>query len=169
MATHSSILAWRIPWTEETGRLTVHGVTKRQTWLRDLLEKEKATHSSFLAWRIPGTEEPGGLPSLGSHRVRHNWSDLAAAYMFVCLYVYVDTHIYIGFIFLWELWIIYGAKGWKIRWNLEGNFKDLVSTLNEMVNHYRGGHNLAFVLKVSHHRLLCWEKIIMRPGWKLLQ
>ena len=83
--------------------------------------------------------------------------------------VYVDTHIYIGFIFLWELWIIYGAKGWKIRWNLEGNFKDLVSTLNEMVNHYRGGHNLAFVLKVSHHRLLCWEKIIMRPGWKLLQ
>ena len=38
-----------------------------------------ATHSSVLAWRIPGTGEPGGLPSLGSHRVRHNWSDLAAA------------------------------------------------------------------------------------------
>ena len=43
------------------------------------LEKEMATHSSILAWRIPGTEEPGGLPSTGSHRVRHNWSDLAAA------------------------------------------------------------------------------------------
>ena len=43
------------------------------------MEKEMATHSSVLAWRIPGTEEPGGLPSLGSHRVRHNWSDLAAA------------------------------------------------------------------------------------------
>ena len=42
------------------------------------LEKEMATHSSVLAWRIPGTEEPGGLPSMGSHRVGHDWSDLAA-------------------------------------------------------------------------------------------
>ena len=38
-----------------------------------------ATHSSVLAWRIPGTAEPGGLPSMGSHRVGHDWSDLAAA------------------------------------------------------------------------------------------
>ena len=38
-----------------------------------------ATHSSVLAWRIPGTGKPGGLPSMGSHRVGHNWSDLAAA------------------------------------------------------------------------------------------
>ena len=38
-----------------------------------------ATHSSVLAWRIPGMEEPGGLSSMGSHRVRHDWSDLAAA------------------------------------------------------------------------------------------
>ena len=36
------------------------------------LEKEIATHSSVLAWRIPGTGEPGGLPSMGSHRVRHD-------------------------------------------------------------------------------------------------
>ena len=43
------------------------------------LEKEIATHSSVLAWRIPGTGEPGGLPSTGSHRVRHDWSDAAAA------------------------------------------------------------------------------------------
>ena len=43
------------------------------------LEKEMATHSSVLAWRIPGAGEPGGLPSLGSHRVGHDWSDLAAA------------------------------------------------------------------------------------------
>ena len=43
------------------------------------LEKEMATHSSVLAWRIPGTGEPGGLPFMGSHRVRHDWSDLAAA------------------------------------------------------------------------------------------
>ena len=65
----------------------VHGVAKSQTWLSDFtstfhfhaLEKEMATHSSVLAWRIPGTGEPGGLPSMRSHRVRHDWSDLAAA------------------------------------------------------------------------------------------
>ena len=38
-----------------------------------------AAHSSVLAWRIPGTAEPGGLPSMGSHRVGHDWSDLAVA------------------------------------------------------------------------------------------
>ena len=59
---------------------TVHGVAKSQTRLSDFtftvhfhaLEKEMATHSSTLAWRIPGTGEPGGLPSMGSHRVRHD-------------------------------------------------------------------------------------------------
>ena len=44
-----------------------------------LLEKEMATHSSTLAWQIPWMEEPGGLPSMGSHGVGHDWSDLAAA------------------------------------------------------------------------------------------
>ena len=43
------------------------------------LEKAMAPHSSVLAWRIPETGEPGGLPSMGSHRVRHDWSDLEAA------------------------------------------------------------------------------------------
>ena len=43
------------------------------------LEKEMATHSSILAWRIPGTEETGGLPSMGLHRVGHDWRDAAAA------------------------------------------------------------------------------------------
>ena len=65
----------------------VHGVAKGQTRLRDLtltfhfhaLEKEMATHSSVLTWRIPGTGEPGGLPSMGLHRVGHDWSDLEAA------------------------------------------------------------------------------------------
>ena len=65
----------------------VHGVSGSQTWLRDFtftfhfpaLEKEMATQSSVLAWRIPGMEEPGELPSMGSHRVRHNWGILAAA------------------------------------------------------------------------------------------
>ena len=44
-----------------------------------VLEKAMAPHSSSLAWRIPGMEEPGGLPSMGSHRVRHDRSNLAAA------------------------------------------------------------------------------------------
>ena len=65
----------------------VRGVAKSPTQLSDFiftfhfqaLEKEMATHSSVLAWRIPGTGEPGGLPSVGSHRVRHDGSDLAAA------------------------------------------------------------------------------------------
>ena len=85
MAPHSSTLAWKIPWTEETGRLqTMHGVAMSPTWLSDFtftfhfhaLEKEMATHSSVLAWRIPGIAEPGGLPSVGSHRVGQDWSDL---------------------------------------------------------------------------------------------
>ena len=46
---------------------------KLQVFTR-MLEKEMATHSSVLAWRISGTVEPGGLPSMGSHRVRHDWS-----------------------------------------------------------------------------------------------
>ena len=51
----------------------------------DPLGKGLATHSSILAWRIPGTEEPGGLQSVGSHRVRHDWSDLA------CMHTHCHT------------------------------------------------------------------------------
>ena len=66
---------------------SVHGVAKSRIRLSDFpftfhfhaLEKEMATHSSVLAWRIPETREPGGLPSLGSHRVVHDRSDLAVA------------------------------------------------------------------------------------------
>ena len=53
--------------------------TERLHFHFSALEKEMATHSSVLAWRIPGMGEPGGLPSMGSHRVGHNWSTLAAA------------------------------------------------------------------------------------------
>ena len=54
-----------------------------------ILEKAMATHSSTLAWKIPWMEEPGGLPSMGSHRVRHDWSDLAAAVTY-----YFDLDLY---------------------------------------------------------------------------
>ena len=83
MATHSSILAWRIPWTEKprspwgrkesdtTERLhftslvaeLVKNPPAMQGW-EDTLEKEMAAHSSILAWEIPCTEEPGGLQSM---------------------------------------------------------------------------------------------------------
>jgi len=146
MAPYSSTLAWKIPWTEEPGRLqsmgslrvgterlhfhfslscigegngnplqcsclenprdegawwaAVSGVAQNRTQLKRLssssssvcvLEKEMATYSSVLAWRIPGTREPGGLPSLGSHRVRHDWSDLAAA-VYVCQLQSPNSH-----------------------------------------------------------------------------
>ena len=68
-------------------KAAVHGVAKGRTRLSDFtftfhfhaLKEEMATHSSVLAWRIPGTGESGGLPSLGLHKVGHDWSDLAAA------------------------------------------------------------------------------------------
>ena len=98
-ATHSSILAWRIPWTEEPGALQSLGLqgvghdwecftspcaggsvvknlpTMQETQVQSLsckdpLEKGMATHSSILAWRIPWTEEPGGLQFMGSQRVQ---------------------------------------------------------------------------------------------------
>ena len=67
-------------------KAVVHGVAEGQTRLSDFtfifhfhaLEKEMATHSSVLVWRIPGTGEPAGLLSMGSHRVGHDRSDLAA-------------------------------------------------------------------------------------------
>ena len=76
MATHSSILAQRIPWTEEPGgplSIGSHKVGHDRSGLACMhaLEKEMATYSSVLAWRIPGTEAPSWLPSMGSHRVGH--------------------------------------------------------------------------------------------------
>ena len=67
-------------------KAAVHGVAATSrlsnftfTFHFHALEKEMSTHSSVLAWRIPGTGEPGGLPSMGSHRVGHDLSNLAAA------------------------------------------------------------------------------------------
>ena len=89
----------------------VHGVAKSRAWLSDFTftfhlhawEKEMATHSSVLAWRIPGTGEPGGLPFMGSHRVGHDWSNLAAAAavplfscsLFTILYITLCSILYL--------------------------------------------------------------------------
>ena len=98
MATHSSILAWRIPWREEPGELQSTGSQRTSLVAQmvknclqcrqpkcpsssrpesipgseNLLEKGMATHSTILAWRILWTEESGGLQSMGSHIVGHD-------------------------------------------------------------------------------------------------
>ena len=88
MATHSSILAYRIPWIEEPGGLpqawaslvaqmikSLPAVWEIWVWSlgwEDPREKEMAIHSSILAWKIPWIEEPGGLQSIGSQRVGHD-------------------------------------------------------------------------------------------------
>ena len=90
----------------------VYGVAKSQARLSNVtftfhfhaLEKEMATNSSILAWRIPGTEEPGGLPSMGLHRVGHDWSDLAVAVVAGCYRAlvwvpWVIQQIPIGYLF----------------------------------------------------------------------
>ena len=88
-------------------KAAVHRVAKSRTWLSDFtftfhfhaLEKEMATHSSVLAWRIPGTGKPGWLLSMGLHRVRHDWSNLAVAadlqssFSNVCKYQSVVVHL----------------------------------------------------------------------------
>ena len=112
---------------------TVHGVAKSWTRLSDFtftfhfhaLEKEMATHSSVLAWRIPGTGEPGGLLSRGSHRVRHNWSDLADSILKsryitlstttkVCYsqsYAFSSNHVWMWESDLKEVWESLGLQG----------------------------------------------------------
>ena len=80
MATHTSILAWRVLLDRGAWCAAAHGVAKSWTQLSDFtftfhfhaLEKEMATYFSVLARRIPGTVEPGGLPSVGLHRVGHD-------------------------------------------------------------------------------------------------
>ena len=83
MAIHSSTIAWKIPWTEESDRASLvaqtvkHLPTIQEIWVQtlgreDLLEKEMANHPSILAWKIQWTEEPGKLQSMGSQRVGHD-------------------------------------------------------------------------------------------------
>ena len=87
MAPHSSTLAWKIPWTEEPGRLWSIGSWKvGHDWATSLSlftfmhwRRKWQPTPVFLAWRLPGTGEHGGLLSMGSHRVGHDWRDLAAA------------------------------------------------------------------------------------------
>ena len=79
MASHSSTLAWKIPWTEEPGGLqsmrSLESDTTEQLHFHlslSCIGAGNGNHSSVLAWRIPGMGEPGGLLSMGLHRVGHD-------------------------------------------------------------------------------------------------
>ena len=105
MATHSSILTWKIPWTEDPGGLqpmrsqeldTAWLLRHQQTGLLwrlnqknlydafySVLEKAMAPHYSTLAWKIPWMEEPGGLLSMGLLRIGHDWATSISLFTFI--------------------------------------------------------------------------------------
>ena len=92
MATHSSTLAWKLPWTEEPGRLQTMGSLRvRHDWATSLtfhfraLVKEMATHSSILVWRIPGTGEPVRVAIYGvaESQTRLKWLSSSSITMFI--------------------------------------------------------------------------------------
>ena len=111
MATHSSTLAWKIPWTEEPGRLQSMGslesdITKQLHFhfsFSCIGEGNGNPLQCFCLENLRDGGELGGLPSTGSHRVGHDWSDLAAA----------AAHFLIGLYFLyWEAWAV--CIFWKL-------------------------------------------------------
>ena len=137
-----------------------------------------ATHSSVLAWRIPGTGKPGGLPSMGSHRVGHDWSDVAAAaaVCFLCLWVWfcfvTYVHLcYFLFHIICETWIL-------IQHQVESQYRDPVETESfrhfllyfdeEVLNYTKG---IAF-LRPSLEKVFqiaTWSalKSCLTPVWKV--
>ena len=112
-------------------KAAVHGVARSRTWLSNFtfafhfhaLEKEMATHSSVLAWRIPGMGEPGGLPSMGSHRVGHDWSDLAAAdNILKSRDITLPTKVHLVKAMVFPV-VMYGCESWTVkkaeRWRID--------------------------------------------------
>ena len=128
-----------------------------------ILEKEMATHSSVLAWRIPGTGEPDGLLSTGSHKVRHDWSDLAVAAAAAGFY-YIgpgDRVACFAYLFRGEM-----LNNWKPKddvmlehWRLFPNCPFL-----EILWKCRGS---AFKIWACRHMQLDWEHL--RAGHRLYQ
>ena len=87
MATHSNILAWKVPWTEEPGRLQSLG-SQSWTWQSDWVHRHcwflvMTPHSSTLAWKIPWTEEPDRLQSMGLLGVGHDWATSLSLFTFM--------------------------------------------------------------------------------------
>ena len=110
-----------------------------------------ATHSSVLAWRIPGTGEPGGLPSTGSHRVRHDWSDLAAAAAAAAELIHFCT--FISGIVILQISIQHmkneGTKrnNPKMKKKVKSQMLDMTSTISQYIVH--GYTDIWCILNVS--------------------
>ena len=95
MAPHSRTLAWKIPWTEELGRLQSMGSLRvGHDWATSLslscIGEGNGNPLQCSCLENPGDGKPGGLPSMGSHRVGHDWSDAAAAVFIKALYREMD-------------------------------------------------------------------------------
>ena len=138
----------------------VHGVMKSRTRLRDFtfsfhfhaLEKEMAAHSSVLAWRIPGMGKPGGLPSMGSHRVGHDWSDLAAA---ASTHMEPNTANSSVSRVIWFLFYRRGNKGSKwIPWLVQGYRRNLTGLWLEPSSGLTLEH--PFSIRTPHCFPSCW-------------
>ena len=141
-----------------------------------------APHSSILAWRIPGTGEPSGLPSLGSHRVRHNWSDVATV-----AYILSSSHI--------QMWELDHKEGWvSTSWWFQTvvletlktpesplDSKEIKQILNEINPEY-SWEGLMLKLKLQYFGHLMWradslEKTMMlgkldgkrKRGWQRMR
>ena len=111
MAPHSSTLAWKIPWTEEPGRLQSMGSLRvRHDWMTSLWlftfmhwRRQWQPTPVFLPGESQGQGEPGGLPSMGLHRVGHDWSDLAAAYIHMYIHILEKAMAPYSSILAWKI------------------------------------------------------------------
>ena len=116
------------------------------------MEKEMATHSSVLAWRIPGMGEPGRLPSMGSHRVRHDWSDLAVAAAYT-----------ISELSCWRRLL-------RVPWTARSN-QSILKEINPSKNihwkdwHWSSNTMATWCEELAHwKRPWCWERLKDREG-----
>ena len=116
------------------------------------LEKEMATHSSVPTWRIPGTAEPGVLPSMGSHRVGHDWSDLAVA---AARGIFIIKQI---------LALKFGYRCWQFTEVKKSNFKVLL--VSGLSVREETGVNHRDWLTLTHPRVCCVSSgwFCRRPG-----
>ena len=124
-----------------------------------------ATHSSVLAWRIPGTGEPGGLPSMGSHRVGHDWSDLAAeggkncistiATAFCCCIVW---HGIVGNIVPWHpVSVCFPSGSISTSPGSHIGYSDVCSRLDLQSNCCLGSYSYAYLLSPSITTIRVWR------------
>ena len=167
MAPHSSTLAWKIPWTEEPGRLQSMGSLRvGHDWATSLSLFSLSCIGEGNAWRIPGTGEPSGLLSMGSHRVRHDWSDLAAAAadsIFKSRDITLPTKVHLVKAMVSPA-VTYGCEIWNIK-KAAATAKSLQSspTMCDPIDGSPPGSPVPGILQA---RVLEWVAISFSNAWK---